>query len=123
MLIHNNIGYLSNVFVTDLSMNTMDLSMNIIVQTQTLLKIIDKNLTKHHATKSGILSFVLYYTSKTDFDYIFNVCELWKPRNLRIQYIGNVFLQNDASIMASLTTSIPKVHGISYNYTNVDFVV
>jgi hypothetical protein len=123
MLIHNNIGYLSNVILTDLSMSTIDLSMNIIVQTQTLLRIIDNNLANHHATKSSILSFVIYYTSKKNFDYIFNVCELWKPRNLRIQYIGNVFLQDNASIMASLTTSIPKVHGISYNYTNVDFVV
>jgi hypothetical protein len=123
MIIHNNIGYLSNVILTDLSMNTMDLSMNIIVQTETLLRIIDKNLAKYYATKSGILTFILYYKTSTDFDYIYNICELWKPRNLRIQYIGNVFLENNASIMASLTTTIPKVHGGNYNYTDVNFVI
>jgi len=116
MIIHNNIGYLSNVILTDLSMN-------IILETETLLRIIDKNLTKYHSTKSSILTFVLYYKSKTDFDYIFNVCESWKPINLRIQYIGNVLLQNDANIMASLTTSIPKIHSSNYNYNNVNFVI
>lgn len=123
MIICNNIGYLSNVFITDLSMNTMDLSMNIITETERLLKIIDNNLAKCHATKSGILTFVLYYKSKEDFDYIFNICELWKPRNLRIQYIGNVILQNNTNIMASLTTNVPKVQMNSYNYNNVNFVI
>jgi hypothetical protein len=123
MIIYNSIGYLSNVFITDLSMNTMDLSMNIITETETLLRIIDNNLAKYHATKSGILTFLLYYKSKEDFDYIFNVCELWKPRNLRIQYIGNVILQNNANIMVSLTTNVPKLHTGTYNDNGVNFVI
>jgi len=123
MIIYNNVGYLSNVILTDLSMNTIDLSMNIITETQTLLRIIDKNLEMYHATKSSILTFILYYKSKEDFDYIFNVCELWKPNNLRIQYIGNVLLQNNANIMASLTTRIPTLHGNNYNYNYVNFVI
>jgi hypothetical protein len=116
MIVNNGIGYLSNLTVTDLSMNT-------IAQTETILKSVDTILSKHYSTKVNILTFTLYYKSKSDFDSIYKVCELWKPKNLEIQYIGNVFLQNDSIIMISLITTIPKLHSSSFIDRNVNFIV
>lgn len=116
MIVNNGIGYLSNLTVTDLSMN-------IVTQTETLLKRVDEILSKQYSTKANILTFTLYYKSKSDSDSIHDVCELWKPKNLRIQYIGNVDLENDASIMISLTTTIPKLHSSSFTHNVVDYII
>lgn len=116
MIVNNGIGYLSNLTVTDLSMN-------IVRQTEILLKKVDEILSKQYASKANILTFTLYYKSKHDFDSIYQICELWKPKNLGIQYIGNVFLQNNSSIMISLTTTIPKLHSSSFMDRNVNFII
>jgi len=116
MIVNNGIAYLSNLTVTDLSMN-------IVAEIETLLKNVDKILSNHYSTKVNILTFTLYYKLKPDFDSIYKVCELWKPKNLGIQYIGNVFLQNDSSIMISLTTTIPKLHSSLFMDRNVNFII
>jgi enamine deaminase RidA (YjgF/YER057c/UK114 family) len=113
-MLYNNTAYISNIVASDLSMN-------IVEETKSILRIIDTKLEKINSSKNSILRCIIYYRNVDDYITIHDIFKLWKPKDLDIEYLGNIYINPVNNIMASLITTTHKL--FNYINNNINYVI
>lgn len=94
------------------------------LQCKEIIKLIEEKLDSKKVSKTNIMKFTMYFSSRDTFEEIYELLEKWKPNGLNIEYIGNYMNYNPLiHMMASVVVKIStKIHAIAFD-NNVNYII